>query len=95
LLPADRRCLIDPALADLLVHGPVVIQYRSENLRIVPVFGPNALNVSREFGQAMSSKTNVLWISRPIVSSMPCQWTSQSVNNQKFAAECPSGSVTL
>ena len=40
------RIVIDPPLADSLVHGRVVIQYRAENLRIVPVFGPNALDVS-------------------------------------------------
>ena len=28
----------------------VVIQYRTENLRIVPVFGPNALDVSPRIG---------------------------------------------
>ena len=40
------RIVIDPPLADWLAHGRVVIQYRAENLRIVPVLGPNALDVS-------------------------------------------------
>jgi Family of unknown function (DUF6130) len=40
------RIVIDPPVTESLVHGRVVIQYRAENLRIVPVFGPNALDVS-------------------------------------------------
>jgi Family of unknown function (DUF6130) len=41
------RIVTDPPLADSLVHGRVVIQYRAENLRVVPVFGPKALDVPR------------------------------------------------
>ena len=44
------RLVIDPPLADPLAHGRVVIQYRAENLRIVPVFGPAALDVSPRIG---------------------------------------------
>ena len=44
------RLIIDPPLADWLEGGRVVIQYRAENLRIVPVFGPNALDVSPRVG---------------------------------------------
>jgi hypothetical protein len=36
------KIVIDPPLAEPLAHGRVVIQYRAENLRIVPVFGPNS-----------------------------------------------------
>jgi Family of unknown function (DUF6130) len=35
-----QRIVIDPPLAEWLAQGRVVIQYRAENLRIVPVFGP-------------------------------------------------------
>ena len=31
--------IVDPPLPDALARGLVVIQYRTENLRIVPVFG--------------------------------------------------------
>jgi hypothetical protein len=41
---------VDPPLAEPLSRGYVFIQYRAENLRIVPVFGPNALNVSPRIG---------------------------------------------
>ncbi len=44
------RIVIDAPLADWLAQGRVVIQYRAENLRIVPVFGPNALDVSPRIG---------------------------------------------
>jgi hypothetical protein len=47
--PASRL-VIDPPLAEWLAQGRVVIQYRAENLRIVPVFGPNALDVSPRIG---------------------------------------------
>jgi hypothetical protein len=44
------RLIIDPPLAEPLSHGRVVIQYRAENLRIVPVFGSAALGVSPRIG---------------------------------------------
>ncbi|MET0851892.1 MAG: DUF6130 family protein [Candidatus Rokuibacteriota bacterium] len=44
------RIVIDAPHADWLAQGRVVIQYRAENLRIVPVFGPNALDVSPRIG---------------------------------------------
>jgi uncharacterized protein DUF6130 len=47
------KIVIDPPLADSLAHGRVVIQYRAENLRIVPVFGPKALDVSPASGTSM------------------------------------------
>jgi hypothetical protein len=44
------RLLVDPPLPGPLAKGYVFIQYRAENLRIVPVFGPNALDVSPRIG---------------------------------------------
>ena len=44
------RIVVDAPLAEWLAQGRVVIQYRTENLRIVPVFGPNALDVSPRIG---------------------------------------------
>lgn len=44
------KLVIDPPLAGPLAKGLVVIQYRAENLRIVPVFGPNALDVTPRIG---------------------------------------------
>ena len=44
------KIIVDAPLAEPLSHGMVFIQYRAENLRIVPVFGPNALDVSPRIG---------------------------------------------
>ena len=44
------KMIVDPPLPDALARGLVVIQYRTENLRIVPVYGPGALDVSPRIG---------------------------------------------
>jgi hypothetical protein len=46
------KLIVDPPLPDLLAHTPSVvwIQWRVENVRIVPVFGKGALNVSPRVG---------------------------------------------
>jgi hypothetical protein len=46
------RIVIDPPLAEPLSRGRVVVQYRAENLHIVPVFGATALAVSPRVGHA-------------------------------------------
>jgi hypothetical protein len=55
------RIVIDSPLADSLVHGRVVIQYRAENLRIVPVFGPNAVDVSPRIGHIHVAVDDAPW----------------------------------
>jgi hypothetical protein len=55
------KIVIDPPLADSLTHGRVVIQYRAENLRIVPVFGPNALDVSPRIGHIHVTVDDAPW----------------------------------
>jgi len=44
------RLIVDPPLAEQLASGLVFIQYRTENLRVVPVFGKGALDVSPRIG---------------------------------------------
>src|SRR5207342_3537577 len=45
------KIIIDPPLAGALAsRGVVVIQYCAQNLRLVSVFGPNALTVSPRVG---------------------------------------------
>jgi hypothetical protein len=39
------RIVVDPPSAEPFSRGLVVIQYRTENLHIAPVFGPAALRV--------------------------------------------------
>ena len=48
-LPA-ARIAVDPPLAEPLSRGVVFINYRSEHLLLVPVFGPKALEVSPSLG---------------------------------------------
>ena len=44
------RLIVDPPLAKPLTEGRVFIQYRTEHLRLVPVFGTGALTVSPRVG---------------------------------------------
>jgi hypothetical protein len=55
------RLIVDPPLPGPLSFGRVVIQYRAENLRIVPVFGPNALDVSPRIGHIHVTVDNLPW----------------------------------
>jgi hypothetical protein len=47
-LPA--KLVVDPPVPEQLALGRVFIQYRTENLRILPVFGNAALSVSPRVG---------------------------------------------
>jgi Family of unknown function (DUF6130) len=44
------RLIVDPPLPGPLSEGRVYVQYRAVNLRILPVFGPKALEVSPRIG---------------------------------------------
>jgi len=44
------KLFVDAPLPDQLALGRVVIRYRTENLKIVPVYGPAALQVSPRVG---------------------------------------------
>jgi uncharacterized protein DUF6130 len=44
------RLVVDPPVPEQLALGRVFIQYRTENLRILPVFGNAALSVSPRVG---------------------------------------------
>jgi Family of unknown function (DUF6130) len=44
------RLIVDPPLPGSLSESRVYIQYRAVNLRILPVFGPKALEVSPRIG---------------------------------------------
>jgi hypothetical protein len=56
------KIIIDPPLAETLSHGLVVIQYRTENLHIVPVFGPTALAVSPRVGHIHVNVDDAPWV---------------------------------
>lgn len=53
--------VVDPPLPGPLSFGRVVIQYRAENLRIVPVFGPKALDVSPRIGHIHVTVDDLPW----------------------------------
>lgn len=55
------KIIVDPPLAAPLSKGYVFIQYRAENLRIVPVFGPNALDVSPRIGHIHVTLDDAPW----------------------------------
>jgi hypothetical protein len=44
------KLIVDPPIPEALAKGQVFIQYRAENLRIEPVFGPEALKVTPRIG---------------------------------------------
>jgi hypothetical protein len=47
---APAKLIVDPPLPEQLARGLVFIQYRTENLRVMPVFGKGALDVSPRVG---------------------------------------------
>src|SRR5262245_8595047 len=56
------KIFIDPPLADQLELGRAVIQYRTENLRVMPVFGTEALAVSPRIGHLHVTVDDAPWV---------------------------------
>ena len=56
------KLIVDPPLPDLLAQGVVWIQWRTENVNIVPVFGKAALNVSPRVGHLHISVDGLPWL---------------------------------
>ncbi len=74
------RLIVDPPLAGPLALGIFQAQYRVENLRIVPVFGPNAVDVTPRIGHLHIT-----------VNDLPWWWADASDNNTVDIAGLPSG----
>jgi len=55
------KLFVDPPLAEPLSRGLVFIQYRTENLRVVPVFGTGALDVSPRIGHVHITVDDAPW----------------------------------
>jgi hypothetical protein len=55
------KLIVDSPLAEPLSRGLVVIQYRTENLHIAPVFGPAALAVSPRIGHLHVTVDDLPW----------------------------------
>jgi hypothetical protein len=71
---------VDPPLPDRLAEGVVWIQWRVENVRILPVFGKAALNVSPRIGHLHIR-----------VDDLPWGWADASDNNTIDIARMPPG----
>jgi hypothetical protein len=56
------KIVVDAPLAEPLSRGVVFIQYRTENLQIIPVFGPKALDVSPRIGHLHVAVDGASWI---------------------------------
>jgi Family of unknown function (DUF6130) len=55
------KLIVDPPIPDQLALGRVMIQYRTENLRILPVFGTAALNISPRVGHMHVFVDDATW----------------------------------
>jgi hypothetical protein len=71
---------VDPPLAEGLAHGVFWAQYRVENVRIVPVFGAAAVDVSPRIGHLHIT-----------VDDLPWWWADSSDNNTVDIAGLPAG----
>jgi hypothetical protein len=58
---APAKLVVDPPLPEPLALGRVFIQYRTENLRVVPVFGNGALDVSPRIGHVHITVDDAKW----------------------------------
>jgi hypothetical protein len=74
------KLIVDPPIPDLLSKGVVLIQYRTENVRLVPVFGKGALSVSPRVGHLHVHVDDVPW-----------WWADASDNNTIDMAGMPPG----
>lgn len=57
----EALLIVDPSLPEPLSRGLVFIQYRAENIRIVPVFGRGALQVSPRIGHVHITVDDLPW----------------------------------
>jgi len=58
---APPKLIVDAPLAEPLAQGRVFIQYRIENLRLLPVFGQGALSVSPRLGHVHITVDDTSW----------------------------------
>lgn len=58
---APPKLIVDPPLPEPLAQRRVFIQYRTENLRVLPVFGKGALEVSPRIGHIHITVDDAPW----------------------------------
>jgi hypothetical protein len=74
------KLIVDPPLPGPLAQGFFQVQYRAENVRIVPVFGAGALNASPRLGHLHITVDDLPWF-----------WADASDNNTVDIAGLPPG----
>ena len=74
------KLIVDAPSEELLARGVFQAQYRAENVRIVPVFGPSALEVSPRLGHLHIA-----------VDDLPWWWADASDSNTVDVAGLPPG----
>ena len=74
------KLIVDPPLPGPLAQGIFQAQYRVENVRILPVFGPGALNASPRIGHLHINVDDLPWL-----------WADASDNNTVDIAGLPAG----
>ena len=74
------KLIVDPALPGPLAQGIFQVQYRVENVRILPVFGAGALNASPRLGHLHITVDDLPWL-----------WADASDNNTVDIAGLPPG----
>jgi hypothetical protein len=55
------KLIVDPPVGEALAQGRVFIQYRTEHLRVLPVFGSGALGVSPRIGHVHITVDDASW----------------------------------
>lgn len=78
------KLFIDPPHPDLLARGAIVLPYRVENLRIVPVFGAAALDLSPRVGHLHIA-----------VDDLPWHWADAGDSNTIVIVGLPPGPHTI
>jgi Family of unknown function (DUF6130) len=74
------KLIVDPPLPEGLAQGIFWVQYRVENVRIAPVFGVGALQVSPRVGHLHITVDDLPWL-----------WADASDNNTVDIAGLPPG----
>ncbi len=74
------KLVVDAPLAEPLARGVAIIQYRTENFRILPVFGSGALDVSPRAGHLHVT-----------VDDLPWHWADAGGTNTIVVAGLPAG----
>jgi len=78
------KLIIDPPLAEPLSRGALVIQYRTENFRILPVVGAAAGKASPRIGHLHVTVDNLPW-----------HWADASASNTIIVVGMPPGQHSI